>query len=115
MAQYDIVRLGADDSVVREKVMIFVVSTHAPPDFAPAGTAPGGPEPCNGFLSWLDDFSKDFRVSKAMLSGVTYAVFGCGNSDYDDDFNRAAKSLDGAMHALGTQGLHKDPCCEFLR
>ena len=66
------------------------------------GVAPGQSA---GFCAWLTDQALDFRVSKKTLAGVHFAVFGCGNSDYDTNFNAAAKGVESAMVRLGAQPL----------
>ena len=46
--------------------------------------------PCRWFCQWLEESSKDFRVGAEALKGLRYAVFGCGNSLYNDNFNKAS-------------------------
>lgn len=48
----------------------------------------GTPPPsAKWFLLHLQEAATDFRVSKGELEKLTYAVFGCGHSLYDDNFN----------------------------
>eukprot|EP01045_Picozoa_sp_COSAG04_P008359 COSAG04_NODE_460_length_13977_cov_5.936662_11_plen_748_part_00 len=91
---------GADieDQLQAERLVIFVVATYE------GGVAPGRSA---GFVRWLSDFANDFRVNKTIFAGVRFAVFGCGNSDYDANFNGAAKSVSNAMLLLGAQQVHK--------
>ena len=50
--------------------------------------------------------SRDFRVEKTLLAPLSYAVFGCGNSEYPKkDFNACARKLDRAMRLLGARRL----------
>ena len=90
---------GADieDQLQAERVVVFVLATYE------GGVAPGRSA---GFVHWLVDFSNDFRVNKKMLAGVRFAVFGCGNSDYDKNFNAVAKAVTNSMLLLGAQQLH---------
>lgn len=89
---------GADieDQLQAERIVVFVLSTYE------GGVAPGR---SSGFVHWLTDFSNDFRVNKTCLAGVRFAVFGCGNSDYDKNFNAVAKAVTNAMLLLGGQQL----------
>lgn len=91
---------GADieDQLQAEQVVVFVLATYE------GGVAPGRSA---GFVHWLTDFSNDFRVNKKTLAGVRFAVFGCGNSDYDKNFNAVAKAVTNAMLLLGAQQLYK--------
>lgn len=45
---------------------------------------------CRWFCQWLEESSKDFRVGAEALKDLRYAVFGCGNSLYADNFNKAS-------------------------
>ena len=45
---------------------------------------------CRWFCQWLEESSKDFRVGAEALKELKYAVFGCGNSLYTDNFNKAS-------------------------
>ena len=45
---------------------------------------------CRWFCQWLEESSKDFRVGAEALKGLRYAVFGCGNSLYAGNFNKAS-------------------------
>ena len=81
------------DKLVEVSCAVFIVATYA------GGSAVPGTE---FFFSELTEMSRDFRVEKTLLAGTTYAVFGCGNSEYPPkDFNAVARRLDRAMRLLG--------------
>ena len=84
------------DQLQFEDFLVFVIATYE------GGVAPGQSQ---GFVTWLVDHSLDFRVSKQTLAGVHFAVFGCGNSDYDANFNAAAKAVESALIGLGGKEL----------
>lgn len=46
------------------------------------------PPSAKWFLMHLQDAATDFRVSKTELKQLRYAVFGCGNSLYNENFNK---------------------------
>lgn len=60
------------------KTCVFIVSTYV--DGKP-------PESAKWFYKWLEEASNDFRVQKSLLRDLNYAVFGLGNSLYEDNFN----------------------------
>eukprot|EP01047_Picozoa_sp_COSAG01_P035851 COSAG01_NODE_2772_length_7101_cov_5.962868_2_plen_583_part_00 len=95
-AYSDAASADIEDKLVQDQVLVFVVATYE------GGVAPGRSA---GFCRWLSDFANDFRVSKTIFRGVRFAVFGCGNSDYDENFNAAAKGLEAAMLRLGARAL----------
>ena len=45
------------------------------------------PDSVKWFYKWLEEASHDFRVQKSLLKDLNYAVFGLGNSLYEDNFN----------------------------
>lgn len=53
-------------------------------------TQPADVMHCRWFCQWLEESSKDFRVGAEALKELEYAVFGCGNSLYADNFNQAS-------------------------
>ena len=57
---------------------VFIISTYV--DGKP-------PESAEWFYKWLEEASHDFRVQKSLLQNLDYAVFGLGNSLYEDKFN----------------------------
>ena len=95
--------MGFDpDRVVEYRHAVFIVATYA------GGSAVPGTE---SFFSELHEMSRDFRVEKTLLSSLSYAVFGCGNSEYPkQDFNAVARRLDRSVRLLGGRRLL--PRCE---
>lgn len=71
---------------------IFCISTYT--DGEPSDDA-------RWFCKWLTEGAHDFRVGKSMLKGLKYAVFGLGNSLYEDNYNVVAKTVDRCLHKLG--------------
>lgn len=63
---------------------MFIVSTYT------EGTLP---ESAKWFCQWLSEAVDDFRVSKSLLSGLRFTVFGLGNSLYTQHYNTVAKNL----------------------
>ena len=61
-----------------QRTLIVFISTYE------EGTPPPS---AKWFLLHLQEAATDFRVSKNELEKLTYAVFGCGNSLYHDNFN----------------------------
>lgn len=51
------------------------------------------PEKSAWFFQWLEEASTDFRTDKSLLSNMKFAVFGCGNSEFGENFNSVAKHL----------------------
>lgn len=64
--------------LLQTNICAFIVSTYV--DGNP-------PESAKWFYKWLDEASSDFRVQKSLLKDLNYAVFGLGNSLYEDNFN----------------------------
>ena len=58
-------------------------------------------EDAQWFYKWLEDSANDFRVSKKLLQDVRYAVFGLGNSLYEEHFNIVARNIDLWLEKLG--------------
>jgi len=68
----------------------------------------GTPPPAaKWFLLHLQEAATDFRVSKNELEKLTFAVFGCGNSLYVDNFNKVAREVDRCLTELGAKRLVK--------
>ena len=85
------------DRLVEFQRTVFIVATYA------GGSDVPGTEP---FFNELTEMSRDFRVEKTLLSSMSYAIFGCGNSEYPPkDFNAAARRLDRALRLLGARRL----------
>ncbi|KXZ49085.1 hypothetical protein GPECTOR_23g18 [Gonium pectorale] len=66
-------------------------------------TYEGGTPPENArfFCSWLEDAASDFRLGSAALSHLRVAVWGAGNSLYEQHFNAVARRVDTQLRALG--------------
>lgn len=64
---------------------IFIVSTYV--DGSP-------PDEATWFYDWLKDTYADFRVQKYYLQGLSYAIYGLGDSAYGDCYNKVAKDID---------------------
>lgn len=64
--------------LLQTNICAFIVSTYV--DGNP-------PESAKWFYKWLDEASSDFRVQKSLLKDLNYAVFGLGDSLYEDNFN----------------------------
>ena len=75
-----------------EGLVVFVTSSHT-----------DGAAPTNGQLmcKWLNDASKDFRVSKTYLNKTRFTVFGLGDSLYEENYNKTAKLLENWVNKLG--------------
>ena len=70
----------------QEDIVLFICSTWTD------GVAP---ESAQRLVTSLIDYASDFRVSKSHLSKVKFAVFGLGGSDYNKNFCKAAKDING--------------------
>ena len=44
-------------------------------------------------------------ICLTVMLQLKYAVFGCGNSLYDENYNKAARTLDGLLKRLGAGSL----------
>ncbi|KAJ5184840.1 NADPH cytochrome P450 [Penicillium cf. griseofulvum] len=51
------------------------------------------------FVSWLE------KIKEPILSGVSFAVFGCGNSDWAATFHRIPKLIDRLLSEAGAKRL----------
>lgn len=58
------------------------------------------PDNATQFVSWLDSMT-----SEASLTGVQYAVFGCGHKDWSSTFYRIPKLVDAKLCQLGAKRL----------
>ncbi|CAF4099918.1 unnamed protein product, partial [Rotaria magnacalcarata] len=63
------------------------------------------PPSAKWFLLYLQDAAIDFRFSKNELGKLTYAIFGCGNSLYTENFNKVATEIDRCLSELGATTL----------
>ncbi|CAL1276694.1 unnamed protein product [Larinioides sclopetarius] len=77
---------------MRGSLCLFIISTYN--DGLP-------PEDCQWFCKWLKEASCDFRVSRTALQGLSYAVFGLGNSSYGENFNKVATEINAQLVKLG--------------
>ena len=84
------------DNLELETVVLFLLPTYE-----------GGVPPANGrvFCEWLADMVLDFRVSRTWLKNTTFAVFGLGNSDYDENHCEAARQLHRGLCKVGAMPL----------
>ena len=80
----------------RDVIAIFVVSTHE-----------GGEAPESGawLARWAREAAYDERTGWMYLKHVRYAVYGCGNREYGDNFNRAGRELDAQLARMGGERL----------
>ncbi|XP_068010528.1 S-adenosyl-L-methionine-dependent tRNA 4-demethylwyosine synthase TYW1-like isoform X2 [Melanerpes formicivorus] len=53
------------------------------------------------FCKWLEEAASDFRYGKTYLKGLSYAVFGLGNSVYVDHYNTVGRRVDRWLWMLG--------------
>jgi tRNA wybutosine-synthesizing protein 1 len=90
LATYDI------DAIEKESLIVLLMPTWE-----------GGVPPPSGrlFYDHLRDMSTDFRVSKAALAKMKYAIFGLGNSYYDENYCRVAMDLDECFQRMGAEAL----------
>ncbi|XP_022329631.2 S-adenosyl-L-methionine-dependent tRNA 4-demethylwyosine synthase TYW1-like [Crassostrea virginica] len=91
----DLQNYDPDESLSNESnnavCLVIFISTYT------EGTAPKGAE---WFVQWLEESASDFRVQKSLLSNLHYAVFGLGNSLYEEHFNTVGKHVDHYLHKL---------------
>jgi tRNA wybutosine-synthesizing protein 1 len=60
------------------------------------------PESASWFCKWIKDAAQDFRVSKQLLSGFQFGVFGLGDASYGEErFCSVAKWLSSSLEDLG--------------
>ena len=59
------------------------------------------PDNAGAFLDWVQG------LEPGALSGVRYAVFGCGHSDWAATFQATPRAIDAAMEAAGASALHE--------
>ncbi|CAN7944472.1 unnamed protein product, partial [Ixodes hexagonus] len=79
---------------------IFIVSTYVDG---------GPPDEAVWFYDWLKDTYADFRVHKYFLQGLDYAIYGLGDSAFDDNFNKVARDVDFWLSKL--QARRVVPLC----
>lgn len=98
-ANVDVVDLKEydQDNLELEDVVIIIMSTWT-------GGKP--PKSAEVFCAWLEDTAKDFRVGGSFLNSLRFCIFGLGNSEYDDNFCKAAKVMQSHLEALGAKCIH---------
>jgi wyosine [tRNA(Phe)-imidazoG37] synthetase (radical SAM superfamily)/flavodoxin len=84
------------EDLPKERVVVLMTSTYS------EGSAP---ESARFFFDWLQEATVDFRVGEEFLASLRFAVFGCGDSLYDEHFNAAAKRLRAMMLRLKASEL----------
>ncbi|KAL7323401.1 hypothetical protein PS15p_211313 [Mucor circinelloides] len=94
--QHDADAPSSEDDVKVSELVVVVTATYNgfPPDDA------------NEFAKWLDSHTKDAEATKEnILSGMLYAVFGCGNRDWTSTFQKFPKKVDDGFELLGGERL----------
>lgn len=86
LSSYDPEDLGA------EKNVAFIVPTYEDGKPPPAAL---------WFFQWLGEAAVDERVGSAWANTLRFAVFGLGNSQYEEHYNEVGKTLDKHLHAVG--------------
>ncbi|KAH0517298.1 S-adenosyl-L-methionine-dependent tRNA 4-demethylwyosine synthase [Microtus ochrogaster] len=85
-----------DDNLIGEiaskNVCAFLVATYT--DGCPTESA-------EWFCKWLEEAANDFRFGKTYLKGLRYAVFGLGDSAYQNHFNKVGTNVDKWLWMLG--------------
>lgn len=87
---------SSEDDVKVSELVVVVTATYNgfPPDNAIQ------------FSKWLSEKTKDIEGSKEnILSGMLYAVFGCGNRDWSSTFQKFPKTVDDGFELLGGERL----------
>lgn len=66
-------------------------------------TYEGGTPPTNGkfMYEWMEDASVDFRVGPTFLCQGRFAIFGVGDSLYEDKYNVVSKNMETWIQAMG--------------
>jgi NADPH-ferrihemoprotein reductase len=85
-----------DDVFAKHQLVIICAATHYEGD------------PCDNtkkFFRWLRDARKN-KENKGLLKGVRYAVFGLGDSSYEQ-FNFIGKFINEGMEELGAERVYK--------
>lgn len=76
------------EDLINERHVIFVISTYQD------GTPPGRAQ---FFCKWLEEAVTDWRVPADYFNKIRYAVFGLGNSLYEDHYNVVGRRIDRWM------------------
>ncbi|RWS01460.1 S-adenosyl-L-methionine-dependent tRNA 4-demethylwyosine synthase-like protein, partial [Dinothrombium tinctorium] len=71
-----------------------------------------GQSPDDGkwFCKWLQEAAHDFRVDKNLLNKIHFAIFGLGNSEYNDNFCLIAKQIESWFIKLNAIKLIDTGC-----
>ncbi|MES1922738.1 hypothetical protein MHBO_004261, partial [Bonamia ostreae] len=97
--QKDILNIDPEE-VTNEKIYVFFVSTYE-----------NGNPPKSGkyFFDWLKSAKTDFRISKNHFKNTFYSIIGIGDSNYNENYNKAAKTLNKNLRFLGGNKISE--CC----
>ncbi|KAG8263466.1 S-adenosyl-L-methionine-dependent tRNA 4-demethylwyosine synthase [Homalodisca vitripennis] len=77
-----------------ENVVLLLLPTHSE----------GTPPPTAAwFYKWLGESASDFRYDKTSFKNLHYAVFGLGNSSYQEHYNVVGTQVDQWLQDLGAQ------------
>ncbi len=74
-----------EELLSKEDIVLFICSTW---------TDGKAPQTCQRFFDWVQDQAFDFRVSKDVLSGVEFSIFGLGGELYGGNFCKAVRNND---------------------
>lgn len=91
---------GFDVTLAEMDAMTGALPTEGAVIFACASYNGTPPDNAARFLEWLDE-ARD----PALLAGVCYAVFGCGNRDWASTYQAVPRRLDERLAALGARRL----------
>eukprot|EP01091_Cochliopodium_minus_P016453 TRINITY_DN6169_c0_g1_i2.p1 TRINITY_DN6169_c0_g1~~TRINITY_DN6169_c0_g1_i2.p1 ORF type:complete len:642 (-),score=215.94 TRINITY_DN6169_c0_g1_i2:264-2189(-) len=87
---------GEENLHKEKRGVVFILSTYT--DGKPTPSA-------EDFCEWLDDAANDFRVDKGCLSNLKFAIFGLGQSEYGDNYNVVAKSVDKNLKKMSAKQM----------
>jgi len=82
--------------VTNQSRLVVIISTH---------TEGSPPESASWFCRWLADLAGDFRVGHNMMEGLEYAVFGLGDSLYQEHYNTVGRDIDSLLAQLSATRL----------
>ena len=78
------------------KCAIFVVSTTTGGEIA---------SDCKHFMKWCEEQAYDERAGWSYLKELKFCVFGVGDSQYEENFNRAARMIDKHFARMGAERI----------
>ncbi|NXU38153.1 TYW1 synthase, partial [Drymodes brunneopygia] len=87
---------GLAEEASSRNICVFLVATY---------TEGQPPESAAWFCKWLEEAANDFRVGKSFLQGLRYAVFGLGNSAYEDHYNTVGRRMDRWLWMLSASRI----------